>query len=61
MDCDLLSPMYEGQRAHFYVNELAQMEDGRYVIPKRWVTFLQEVYADVLIVEIDDSVCISFR
>ncbi|KAF8879345.1 hypothetical protein CPB85DRAFT_1497712 [Mucidula mucida] len=55
MDCDLLSPMYEGRRAHFYVNELAQMEDGRYVIPKRWVTFLQEVYADVLIVEINDS------
>lgn len=33
---------------HFYVKELAQLKDGRYVALLRWITVKHEVHADVL-------------
>ncbi|EIN05335.1 hypothetical protein PUNSTDRAFT_36762, partial [Punctularia strigosozonata HHB-11173 SS5] len=51
IDDTLLSPMWAdwklaGHR-HFYIQELAQLDDGRYVIPKRWVTKSNAEYAEV--------------
>lgn len=57
MDRDLLSPMYDaGNGRHFYVNELAQLQDGRYTIPIRWVTYQGEVCADAWNVSVNGEV-----
>ncbi|KAI0317830.1 hypothetical protein OF83DRAFT_1171639 [Amylostereum chailletii] len=34
---DELTPMVIHRNQHFYVNELAQLEDGGYVLPIRWI------------------------
>ncbi|KAJ6612917.1 hypothetical protein B0H10DRAFT_2277539 [Mycena sp. CBHHK59/15] len=53
MDLDNLSPMYDAKRCHFYVNELARMNNGKLVIPIRWVKYRNTVCADAFIVELD--------
>jgi hypothetical protein len=46
-ECDRhdLTPMLARGKSHFYVDELAQLDDGSFVIPQMWVTFKGEVCA----------------
>ena len=58
---DELTPMWADWRhspdRHFYVNEVAYTRDGRYLVPKRWVTYNGEEHADAQLVSVDDQVC----
>ncbi|KAF7316136.1 hypothetical protein MIND_00131700 [Mycena indigotica] len=55
MDLDALSPMYDAGNAHFYVNELCRLKDGRFVIPIRWVTMNSAICADCYSVRMDEA------
>ncbi|KAJ7144252.1 hypothetical protein C8R44DRAFT_827441 [Mycena epipterygia] len=46
MDLDILSPMYDAGISHYYVNEVCQLRDGKFVVPVRWVKFRGKVYGD---------------
>ncbi|KIK52226.1 hypothetical protein GYMLUDRAFT_77906 [Collybiopsis luxurians FD-317 M1] len=50
MDCHYLSPMFDSNGVHFYIDELSRLADGRLVIPLRWLTFQKRVYADAFLV-----------
>jgi hypothetical protein len=57
MELDILSPMYAAPGScHYYVSELCQLNDGRLVIPVRWVILQSVVHADAYTVTIDESV-----
>lgn len=51
VDSNLLSPMYARGLQHFYINELAQLCDGTYVIPLRWITVNGVVHGECVVVE----------
>ncbi|EMD32401.1 hypothetical protein CERSUDRAFT_99488 [Gelatoporia subvermispora B] len=56
MDVNSLSPMFDaGMGCHFYVKEIAQLQDGRFVIPMRWLEMekTSEIVADAYPLEID--------
>jgi hypothetical protein len=57
---DNLSPMWanweETPYKHFYVNELAQLDDGSLVIPICWVVLNKQVYANLYYVKCTDKV-----
>jgi hypothetical protein len=38
-----LTPMLSRGKSHFYVDEVAQLDDGSFVIPQMWVTYNGEV------------------
>ncbi|KAJ7060399.1 hypothetical protein C8F01DRAFT_1292764 [Mycena amicta] len=60
MDRSKLSPMYAAPNTqHYYVDELAELKSGRFVIPLRWVTKggQEHVFADAYEIEIDDEGC----
>ncbi|KAJ7778812.1 hypothetical protein DFH07DRAFT_865489 [Mycena maculata] len=64
IDFDDLSPMWAdwknkpNSHRHFYIKELAQLHDGTYVIPLRWVTVENVVHADGRLFDIKAA---SFR
>jgi hypothetical protein len=51
VDFNDLSPMWadwkNASHKHFYVKELAQLKDGKFVVPLRWIIFQKEEYAEV--------------
>ncbi|KAJ6626090.1 hypothetical protein B0H10DRAFT_2174002 [Mycena sp. CBHHK59/15] len=63
VDLDDLSPMWadwsKSAHKHFYIKELAQLQNGKFVIPMRWVIFKKEEYAEVYNVVHYPEVCTS--
>ena len=49
-----LTPMYSNGRCQFYIDELAGLEGGQFVIPKNWIVRNGELTADCDLVEIRD-------
>lgn len=60
MDRRFLSPMYANGDQHFYVDELAKLKDGRFVVPIRWLMNEADhsVYADMWVIHIGGDVSI---
>ncbi|KAF5374429.1 hypothetical protein D9615_009052 [Tricholomella constricta] len=61
VDLDELSPMWANWKdpstthRHYYVKELAQLKDGSFVIPLRWITVDSVVHAEGFDVKYDDE------
>jgi hypothetical protein len=56
----LLTPMFDaGQGVHYYLDELSQLTDGRFVIPVRWIKVDKFMHVDVYPVELDQEVCFN--
>ncbi|KJA16967.1 hypothetical protein HYPSUDRAFT_112369, partial [Hypholoma sublateritium FD-334 SS-4] len=54
VDPQTLSPMYDAGNCHYYINELARLKCGKFVIPVRWLEDTNgKVFADAYIVTID--------
>ncbi|KAK7021653.1 hypothetical protein R3P38DRAFT_2533736, partial [Favolaschia claudopus] len=56
MDLDILSPMYDAGTKHYYVNEVARLRDGCFVVPVRWIEFEGRLHADYFRFLIDEQV-----
>ncbi|KAJ6586682.1 hypothetical protein B0H10DRAFT_1733084, partial [Mycena sp. CBHHK59/15] len=66
VDLDDLSPMWadwsKSAHKHFYIKELAQLQNGKFVILMRWVIFNKEEYAEVYnVVHYPSSDCFVIR
>jgi hypothetical protein len=48
---DFLTPMYRLGPNDFYVQELVQMQDGRYILPVKWIIRAGKMCADAWLVE----------
>jgi hypothetical protein len=60
LDPNFLTPMFEMQNGiHYYIHEVAKLNDGRCVIPIRWLKVDSVMHVDTYAVEIDDQVCFS--
>ncbi|KAJ7205461.1 hypothetical protein GGX14DRAFT_644635 [Mycena pura] len=57
MDLDILSPMYDAKdlHSHFYVNEVARLASGDFVIPIRWLKYRGGICADAFAISIDSE------
>ena len=54
VDPKTLSPMYDAGNCHYYINELAQLTSGKFVIPVRWLEDTDgKVFADAYAVTIN--------
>ncbi|EIN07387.1 hypothetical protein PUNSTDRAFT_71288, partial [Punctularia strigosozonata HHB-11173 SS5] len=58
-DLDMLTPMWaaDGHSKHYYVKEFAQLHDGTYVVPVRWVIMKGQMSADAFKVNTPIEVC----
>ena len=57
VDRHILSPMYDGGSRHYYIDELARLKNGDFVIPLRWLEDNEgNVLADAYTVTLDDEV-----
>jgi hypothetical protein len=57
LDPTNFSPMYNDlQGRHYYINELAWMKNGGYIIPVRWVKWRGCLHADAYQVTFDEQV-----
>ena len=56
-DRRILSPMYDDGNRHFYIDELARLKNGHFVIPLRWLEDHNgNVLADAYAVTVNDEV-----
>lgn len=56
-DRHMLSPMYDGGNRHYYIDELARLKNGDFVIPLRWLEDNEgNVLADAYAVTLNDEV-----
>ena len=57
VDRRMLSPMYDAGSCHYYINELAQLKSGNFIIPVRWLEGQDgNILADAYAVTFDDQV-----
>jgi hypothetical protein len=57
VDRHTLSPMYDGGNRHYYIDELARLKNGDFIIPVRWLEDNDgKVFADAYPVTFDDQV-----
>ncbi|TFK20048.1 hypothetical protein FA15DRAFT_600415 [Coprinopsis marcescibilis] len=58
VDLDQLSPMWadwkKSPHRHFYVKEISQLNDGRFVIPLMWVAVDGYEYAESCVLDVDE-------
>jgi len=58
VDRHALSPMYNAGNCHYYIDELARLKDGSFVIPVRWLEDVDKnVFADAYTVVVDQVRC----
>ncbi|KAJ6618046.1 hypothetical protein B0H10DRAFT_1796038 [Mycena sp. CBHHK59/15] len=50
---DELAPSILIANKHFYIHEIAELSDSRWIIPALWIMFRGKVYADCHLVEIN--------
>lgn len=49
--------MYDNGSCHFYIDELARLKNGTFIIPVRWLEDEDgNVYADAYVVSVDHEV-----
>ena len=57
VDQRTLSPMYDAGNCHYYINELARLKNGKFIIPVRWLEDNDgNVFADAYAVTFDNQV-----
>ena len=58
VDRRTLSPMYDAGNRHYYIDELARLKNGDFVIPVRWLEDVDKnVFADAYTVVVDQVRC----
>jgi hypothetical protein len=52
-----LSPMYDASNCHYYIDEVAHLKNGKFIIPVQWLEDEDEnVYADAYAIQFDHQV-----
>ncbi|KAJ7896816.1 hypothetical protein B0H13DRAFT_1884977 [Mycena leptocephala] len=48
-------PMYNAGRAHYYMNKLAHLKNGNFVVPICWLMYRGKVHANAFAVSFDEA------